>query len=147
MATPAQQGQQCQHDKGIKANTLRAMMPAQRRWQCQHNWQCQGDKRQRLRYEGNNLDKVVDAAEECGYNYLKLLLYTNWQCMWTSYQCAQTILKCLRWMGEAVWVGYQPQPWHNHNTLTPQPPSVNPIFDLEKFIWSRDPFFCINLKF
>ncbi len=25
--------------------------------------------------------------------------------------------------------------------------SVNPIFDLEKFIWSRDTFFCINLKF
>jgi hypothetical protein len=31
MATPAQQGQQSQHDKGDNASIMRAMMPAQKR--------------------------------------------------------------------------------------------------------------------
>ncbi len=41
-------------------------------------------------------------------------------CPWTAYQCAQTLCICLMWMQEAVWVGCQPQPWHNHIILTPQ---------------------------
>ena len=31
-------------------------------------------------------------------------------CPWTADQCAQTLCICLRWMGEAVWGGWQPQP-------------------------------------
>jgi hypothetical protein len=41
-------------------------------------------------------------AIECGYNKLRLLLYANSQHIWAPYQCAQTLCKCLRWMGEAV---------------------------------------------
>ena len=41
-------------------------------------------------------------------------------CPWTAYQCAQTFSICLMWMWEAVWVGCQPQPWHNDIILTPQ---------------------------
>ncbi len=63
----------------------------------------------------------VNAAGECEYNYLRLLLYANWQCIWTAYQCAQTLCICLRWMGKAVWVACQPQPWHNGIILKPQP--------------------------
>ncbi len=43
-------------------------------------------------------------------------------CIWTVYQCAQTlpISICLIWMQEAVPIGWQPQPWHNYIILTPQ---------------------------
>jgi hypothetical protein len=77
-ATPVQQGQQSQHYKGINASTIRAMMPAKRKWLCQCNWWCQRDKSQRQHDEGTNVDEVVDAAMECGYGYLRLLLYANW---------------------------------------------------------------------
>ncbi len=41
-------------------------------------------------------------AVEYGYNLLRLLLYANSQHIWAAYQCAQTLCKCLTWMGEAV---------------------------------------------
>jgi hypothetical protein len=41
-------------------------------------------------------------------------------CLWTAYQCAQTLCKYLIWTWEAVWGGYQPQPWHNDIILTSQ---------------------------
>ncbi len=34
-------------------------------------------------------------------------------CLWTAYQCSQTLCICLVWMQEAVWIGWQPQPWRN----------------------------------
>ncbi len=110
MATPAQQRQQCQHNKGSNTSTMRAIMR-----------QCQHDKSRRQRNEGNKSYEVVDAIVECEFNYWRLLLYANCQCIWTAYQCTQTFHKYLRWMGEAVWVGCWPQTWHNHIILTPQP--------------------------
>jgi hypothetical protein len=67
--TPAPQGRLCQNNKGNDASTKRVMMPVQltepaRQQPCQRN-------------EGNNTDKVVDAAVECGYKYLMLQLYAN----------------------------------------------------------------------
>ncbi len=79
MAMPVQQGQQCQHNKCGNPSTIRAMMPAQRGWWCQCNWWWQCDESQCQHDEGNNTDEVVDTAMECGYNYLELLLYANWQ--------------------------------------------------------------------
>ncbi len=71
-------GNKHQHDKGGNASTMRAMMPAQRGQQCQRNWQRHFDKSRCQHDEGDNADKVVDAAMECGYNYLRLLLYASW---------------------------------------------------------------------
>ena len=53
-------------------------------------------------------------AKLCGYNCVRLLLYTNEQ--------QTNVLKhflCLIWMQEAVWGGCQPQPWCNDIILTP----------------------------
>ncbi len=66
---PAQQGHQCQHKESNKANKKRVMMPAQL-WRLSDASRCQLDK-------GNNADEVVEAAMECGYYYLRLLLYDN----------------------------------------------------------------------
>ncbi len=123
MATPAQQGQQCQPNKGSNTSTMRAMMSAQRKrgWQFKHDWWCQRNKSWHQVDKGDNTDEVVDASVECGYNYLRLLLYANWQHIWTAYQCSQTLCKCQRWMKEAVWAGCQPQTWHHDIILTPQP--------------------------
>ncbi len=106
MATPAQSGPWCQHKEGDNASVIDDARVT-KSW-CQRN-------------AGDNTVEVIDATVECGYNYLRLLLYANWQHIWTAYQCAQTLCKYLRWMGEAVWVGCQPQTWHNHIISTPQP--------------------------
>jgi hypothetical protein len=58
MEKPAQQEQQCGHYKGSNVSTMRAMMPAQLMIPC--------DESRRQRDEGNNADKVVDAAVGCG---------------------------------------------------------------------------------
>ncbi len=60
--TPAQQGRQHHHIEGNDASTKMVTMPAQLTSQ---------------RNKDNNAGKVVDAAVECGYNYLRLLLYAN----------------------------------------------------------------------
>ncbi len=154
------------------------MIQAQRGWQCQRNWWCQHDESGRQRNEGDNADEVVNATMECGYSYLRLLLYTNWQhinvckhlimsnmevgsslrwlsastmikmhhfystsdhvtqnlcqvgwvwlckaaiiCLWTAYQCTQTLCMCLIWRWEAASGGCQHQPWCSDIILTPQ---------------------------
>ncbi len=53
-------------------------MLGQRGWQCQHIWQHQRDESPRQLNKGDNANEVVDAAMECGFNYLSLLLYANW---------------------------------------------------------------------
>ncbi len=82
---PRRRQRQHQHNKGNNASTTRAastmrvMMPEQRGQQCQHDWQRQHDESWRQRDKGNNVDEVVHAAVECGYNYLRLLQYADWQ--------------------------------------------------------------------
>ncbi len=41
-------------------------------------------------------------------------------CIWTAYQCAKRLFRCLMWIWEAVWDGCCPQQWHYAITLTPQ---------------------------
>ncbi len=48
-------------------------------------------------------------------------------CPWDSIQMAQTLRTCLIWMWEAVWGGYQPQPWRNGNISTPQVATGPPL--------------------
>jgi hypothetical protein len=67
---PAQQGWQCQHNKENDASTKRAMKQAQLMMPQNDKSRCQCNK-------GDNADEVVDAAMECGYNYLRLLRYAN----------------------------------------------------------------------
>ncbi len=51
-------------------------------------------------------------------------------CQWTAYQCTQTLLKCLRWMGGAVWDCFQPHHhvmtlfWHHKWPRTPKSESI-----------------------
>jgi hypothetical protein len=40
-------------------------------------------------------------------------------CLWTAYQCAQTLFICLVWMWDTVGVGCQPQQWHYAIILDP----------------------------
>jgi hypothetical protein len=55
-------------------------------------------------------------------------------CLWTAYQCAQTLCICLIWMREAVWGGGQPQPWCNDIMLTPHV-TQNPPKKQEVWVW------------
>jgi hypothetical protein len=41
-------------------------------------------------------------------------------CLWTAYECAQTLCICSIWMWEAVWGGCQAPSWCNDMILTPQ---------------------------
>ncbi len=92
---------QHQRNKVNNASRMRVMILAQRRWQCQHNWWCQHDKSRRQCDKGDNADKVVNAAMECGYTYLRLLLYANWQHINVCKQLIMSYMKVqssLRWL-------------------------------------------------
>ena len=41
-------------------------------------------------------------------------------CPWAAYQCVELLCICQRWMQEAVWDDWQPQPWCNDIILTLQ---------------------------
>ena len=41
-------------------------------------------------------------------------------CPWDIIPMSQTLCKCLIWMSEAFWSGYQPQPWRCGIIFTPQ---------------------------
>ncbi len=74
--TPSQQIQQRQHNEGNDASTKKVTIPVQLTMPAQQEL-APGDESRRQRDEGNNADKVLGATMECGYNYLRLLLYDN----------------------------------------------------------------------
>jgi hypothetical protein len=54
------------------------------------------------------------------HSYTHPLAQILGSCLWTAYQCAETLWKCTISMQKVVWVGCHPQPFCNDIILTPQ---------------------------